>query len=232
MGSGVMDDGQRAVVVRPPAASARVEVGAVTVLMKSNLWISWARIAITHEREAHLARAHLEDAFAASGDAEGLRAEMEAGLVTVVAVYFAFDALHADIAPLVGRSLDARAGRGRAWGYMLDTFRHATGRAGRWQRDLEWLVVLRDDAVHFRGELREPVPHPSLPTHVAAQVGDFSSEACTQAVDFLMRVFGDLLQDPDDELASAVREWATAHAHVIDDLEALRGPRAGGLVRP
>jgi hypothetical protein len=136
-------------------------------------------------------------------------------------VAFAIDAIHADVAPLVGRNADSRTGRGKAWGYQLVTFSTALPTvAPRWQSEMKWLAMIRRAAVHPQPVFHEPRPHPELPTKVAEEYRMFSSESATRAVDFLMTVFRSLfLGSVGDDRVLA---WGRESKDICAGLEAIR----------
>jgi hypothetical protein len=212
-------------VTEPASADARAHAGvasgsgtayAPTISVKSSLWNNWAPIAIAHSREAR----HHRDQWKA-GSLRDIQPEMHASMVAVTAVAFAIEALHADVAALVGRNPDARSGRGRQRGYVLDTFRTATPAARIWQKDLEWLFGLRDTAVHFHGEQHEPVWHAGLETNIAKENVAFSVESAERAVAFLMAIFAAIF-GPDRQCPTPLAAWGAARSHVLAELDALR----------
>ena len=196
-------------------AYASIAVSPPTISVKSNLWFNWAQIALAHAREA---RGHRDQWRA--GSLTNILPEMHASMIAITAVAFAIEALHDDVAPLVGRDPDARSGRGRQWAYVLATFRSATPAARNWQQEMEWLVRLRDTAVHFHGEAHEPVWHAGLETNIARENVAFSAESTERAVNFLRAVFTAFFV-PDQQCDPAVAAWGTARAHVLGELEAL-----------
>jgi hypothetical protein len=213
---GMTERARADVKVHAGVASGSATAYAPTISVKSNLWINWAQIAIVHAREA---REHRDQSKA--GSLKNILPEMHASMVAVTAVAFAIEALHDDVAPLVGRNPDARSGRGRQWAYVLATFCSATPAARNWQQEMEWLVSLRDTAVHFHGESHEPVWHAGLETNIARENVDFSVESSERAVNFLLAIFTAFFV-PDQQCDPAVTAWGTAHAHVLGELEALR----------
>jgi len=104
---------------------------------------------------------------------------------------------------------------------VLETFRSVTPAARKWQREMEWLVRLRDTAVHFHGEAHEPVWHAGLETNIARENVAFSVESAERAADFLLVIFAAIFV-PDQQCDPAVAAWGTARAHVLGELEALR----------
>lgn len=183
--------------------------------LKSNLWSNWSHIAVDHARSAHGSRDRLIPDWPKNADA--IVGETNSALVAITAVAFAIEALHSDIAPLVGRDPDARTGKGgKQWGYVLETFRQAVRSAGTWQTDLDWLTGLRDDAVHFIGLNNPPEPHPAVPTNVAREHLRYSVENVDRAMRFLLTVWRGLFEDAK---AESVKAWASDRPHVWQEFK-------------
>jgi hypothetical protein len=199
------------------------------VLVKTNLWFNWAMIAVQHEQMAITARGELKLEFTLRSGSRDIRQEMHPAMVALVACALAFDALHADLAPLVNRNPDPRqkCGRRRQWEYMLDTIKIGLPEAANWSDELAWLIEQRDNAVHFKGALVEPVRHPDLPTSVPPENLQFSKESAGRAVDLLLRILAGLMVGSDP--GTHFGEWGRARRHVIAELEAARTrtPRDG-----
>jgi hypothetical protein len=81
------------VSVTPQPIRVTVEVPPVRILMRTHLWISWARIAIQHETMAKEARQELEQAAPENRDGYMLQREADAALVAICAAAFALEAL-------------------------------------------------------------------------------------------------------------------------------------------
>lgn len=196
------------------------------VLMKSNLWSNWSHIAIDHGRAAREFRVRLVREWEDSKNVSAMVEETNAALVAITAVAFAIEAFHSDIAPLVGRDPDARSGKGdKQWGHVLATFREAVRSAGGWQRDLEWLTGLRNDAVHFIGLNNPPEPHPAIPTNVAREHVRFSVESADHAIQFLLTVWRGLFEDAK---VNPVLVWADGRTHLWTEFAKYAAGREGG----
>lgn len=205
------------ITVTPKPATLRLAAFAPTILLKSNVWYNWAQIAITHEAESLASR---EDWH--TGRHQNILPEFHASLVTAVAVAFFFDALHAEIAPLLKREADRRG-----WGYMRETFAVACSPPNGWQPDFEWLFrELRPHAVHSRPEQHEPLWHDALKTNLARENHDFSTESCTRAVDLMMGILGALFAG-ERAVDPAVRQWSADRRHILNELEKLRDASQG-----
>lgn len=213
-------DRNEVITISPDPVSIRLSVLAPTVLMKTNLWYNWARIAVEHEREAVAAREELKRVWTLPGASRNILTEMHPSMVAIVACALAFDALHADVAPIVGRNPDPRGKGQRQWVYMLDTFKVALPEAAKWHADLSWLIDQRDNAVHFQATTQEPVPHPELPTNVSPQNVEFSRETASRAVDLLFRIFGGVFAD--SQADSPLAQWGRDRRHVLAELAQLR----------
>ena len=213
-------DTEEGITISPEPVALRLTVHAPTVLMKTNLWNNWARIAIEHEGEAIAAREELKRVWSMPHASRDILTEMHPAMVCIVACALAFDALHADVAPIVGRDPDPRRKGQRQRVYMLETFKVALPTAAKWHAELSWLVSQRDNAVHFRGLNQEPVPHPELPTNVSPQNVEFSRETATRAVNLLFRILGAVSGGPESD--SPLAKWGHDRRHVLAELERLR----------
>lgn len=213
-------DPKAGITISPAPASLRLNALGPTVLLKTNLWYNWARIAVEHEREAVAAREELKRVWTLPNASRGILSEMHPSMVAIVACALAFDALHADVALIVGRDPDPRRKGQRQWLYMLDTFKVAIPAAAKWHAELSWLISQRDNAVHFQASSEEPVPHPELPTSVSPQNVEFSRETATRAVDLLFRIFFGVFAGAESD--SSLANWGHDRRHVMDELDALR----------
>lgn len=213
-------DPDEAITITPGPASARLTAFAPSVLIRTNLWYNWARIAVEHEREAVEARAELKRVWKLPNASRDILTEMHPSMVAIVSCALAFDALHADVAPIVGRDPDPRRKGQRQWLYMLDTFKVAIPAAANWHAGLSWLIEQRDSAVHFQASTDEPVPHPELPTSVSPQNVEFSRETASRAVDLLFRIFGAVFAGLESDSPLAL--WGRERSHVLAALAQLR----------
>ena len=213
-------DPTEGITISPAPVSLTLSVPAPRVLMKTNLWYNWARIAVEHEREAVAAREELKRVWTLPHASRDILTEMHPSMVAIVACALAFDALHADVAPIVGRDHDPRGKGQRQWVYMLDTFKVAIPAAAKWHAELSWLIEQRDNAVHFQASTEEPVPHPELPTSVSPQNVEFSRETATRAVDLLFRIFGAVFAGLESDSPLAL--WGRERNHVLAELAQLR----------
>ena len=183
------------------------------VSLKSNFWSNWSYIAVDHARTARVEREALLTAWAGEPkDTTPMVAETNASLVAIGAVAFAIEVFHADLAPLADRSADIRVARGKQRGYLLDTFRHNLTAANRWQKDLNFVFDLRDDAVHFMGINNPPEMHPAIPTNVAREHITFSVKSAERSVAFLVRVWRDIFAG---SVGSPFEAWAKDRQHVL-----------------
>lgn len=196
------------------------------VRIKTNLWYQWTRIAIENERHAHRARAQLLESWARASDTSPMTEETAYAMVAVVACAHALDALHADVAPLVGRKPDVRdqytgaKRRPRAAVYMFHTFRDAFPEARRWEAGWLEVFALRDNAVHFRGGFDAPTPHPAIAVRTSAENTTFTSESARAAVDLLVRVIRVTLSP--NATVPALSAWGRGLLPTAAELASLR----------
>ncbi len=213
-------DPKAGITISPAPASLRLNVLAPTVLLKTNLWYNWARIAVEHDREAVAAREELKRVWTLPTPPGTSFRRCNPSMVAIVACALAFDALHADVAAIVGRDPDPRGKGQRQWVYMLDTFKVAIPEAAKWHAELSWLIEQRDNVVHFQGSTEQPVPHPELPTNVSPQNIEFSRETASRAVNLLFVIFRAVFAGAESD--SPLANWGHDRRHVIDELDALR----------
>lgn len=151
-------DPNEAITITPEPASLRLTAFAPSVLIRTNLWYNWARIAVEHERDALEARAELKRVWKLPNASRDILTEMHPSMVAIVSCALAFDALHADVAPIVGRDPDPRRKGQRQWLYMLDTFKVAIPAAAKWHAELSWLIEQRDMPFTSRRQPRSRFP--------------------------------------------------------------------------
>lgn len=211
--------------VTPQPIRATVEVPPVRILMRTHLWISWARIAIQHETMAKEAWQELEQAAPENRDGYMLQREADAALVAICAAAFALEALTRELDDLVTLPPATLAAWQRnpppADRHVLELVKLSVdprGLVAMWTRELAWLFGVRGGAVHYEG-INEPTqPHPVGMNVSAAQV-TYSPENATRAVDLLLGI----LERCSDRPKPPVREWSSGTRHAVDELVGRRG---------
>jgi hypothetical protein len=202
---------------------SRAVVFAPTLTIRTHLWIAWAHIAIHHEQFAREARQRAE---AAPSVGDALTQEFHASMVSITAVGHCLDALFGAIADFAVPETTRRAwtkNRTRRRGPVLEAIKagfdvgsHANG----WASEFAWLWDLRDKAVHFDEESREPVPHP-LGSNTSPEQAMYSAEAATRAVDLLLDVLVTCTRSPRVKNEGAVG-WASGMRATVAELLSIR----------
>ena len=203
--------------VSPPTLNAEAQVlPGAAIHMKSNMWLHWGHIAAENEARAISARAALVNEWGKQPPNSLMQTEMEASLVTVTAVACTIDAIHYEVANLIGRDPDTRRKKDAdgntmaAWSVQMQTFVQAMGEmAVEWADEMERLADLRNKhAVHPKPISQASAPHPGVPTNVQFQFALFTSEEATRAMDFLVRVY-----------EAIMGSW---HADKVEELKGMR----------
>jgi hypothetical protein len=192
----------------------------VQIKIRTHLWIAWAKVAIDHEAIARRERDAAEQVAQSESHqpAVYLEREWHAAMVAVCAASFAVDALYGavhDLAEALPKQPEDRRTARR--GQILETLKRVfiIGKvATAWNKDLKWLLRLRDGAVHFGEESRDPVPHP-LGRSTASELADYSVENAERAVSLVLQMLDTCARSPrppktdSPELSDAeqARQW-------------------------
>jgi hypothetical protein len=209
---------------QPAMAAATAE--AVSIKMRTHLWISWARIALKHEVAAHAARQQ-----AGAGQLSMLEQETDASLEGICAAAFALEALSRELAELGavpqttvdGWRQKRRDGQGPSAADMTlevlaQTF-DTRGLYSRWRGELEWLFAMRDSSVHYEGLRFEPPTLHPLGINISPVQAAYSAENTTRAVDLLLGI----LERCRDRPKPPARNWSQSMRAAINDLIGRRG---------
>jgi hypothetical protein len=197
----------------------------LSVLMRTHVWISWARIAVKHETAAWEARRAMDRPGAEQSSL--LLEEADASLDGICASAFALEALSRELVPLGAipqptvekwRQQEDRPKAENVALEVLSQICDARGLVGHWRTELEWLFEMRDSSVHYEGLFEPPKLH-SLGMNVAPAQADYSAENTRRAVDLL---FGILERCRDSPKAPA-KQWVQDMRGAIDQLVSRRG---------
>lgn len=190
-----------------------------SILITSNLWASWLRVAIEHFGAARRARSMAASAQPSDQASAWMSREFEAAIVAVSASAHSLDALYGStVIPQAVRDQWRSTGTKRhgkireALKQVFDTGAMNT----RWVAEFEWLFDLRDAALHAEEKPRPPVPHP-LGTNTAQENVDYSVESAERALDLAMSVLGWCVDHPRKSLPDAV-SWASLHQPTLAKL--------------
>lgn len=208
--------------VHAQAAIAVATVGTASILITSNLWYSWMKVAIEHMQMARAARAAAAAPGIPSNEVSTwMSREFQASLVAVSASAHALDALYGStVIPQAVR--DMWKGKGtKRHGKIREALKQVfdTGQVNtKWVADFDWLFDLRDAALHAEEKPRPPVPHP-LGTNTARENVDYSIESAGQAVDLAVSVLKWCVDHPRPNVTDAVA-WAGANQASVQELAA------------
>lgn len=224
-----MDKKENGVKVAMPPVVARVEAPTPGIVITVHMWITWAELAIEHERESLEARQHLMDAHAAGeGVAEALGRETAESLIAVCSAAFAMEALLVAWARLVmdaatvakwessaGRRRGMTARTGEVLKRAVKDTMIAQSLKGRW----DIVFTRRGNAVHFGEAPGVPVPHPAAGIGNVASIHlEYSEETATEAVGLLMET----LHEIDSARRPEMQGWIDAMSPAIEQLQAKR----------
>lgn len=166
-------------------------------LVRVSLWLDWGLVAVEHEGETHRARERIVDLLPRDQIAamSAMKVEFRSAMVAVTAASHSIDAIYSAVRPYVpvGREIrDAWLANGtRRSSRIFETVKHGfdIGAEGsKLATDLHWLFEIRDQAVHFQEDDRDPVPHPVIAANAAPEDVMFSSESAQRSVDLLVQI--------------------------------------------
>jgi hypothetical protein len=191
-----------------------------SILITTNLWLTWMRIAIDRAQAARHARIEAAKDRLNNETAEWMRIEFEASVVAVAASAHALDALYGStVIPPAVRAQWVTKGT-RRHGKIREALKQVfvTGAVNsQWVTEFEWLFDLRDAAAHAEESPKPPVPHP-LGTNTAPEQVDYSTESATKAVELTLSVLRWCVDHPRQNLADAA-QWAEVNKPTVVKLE-------------
>jgi hypothetical protein len=187
-------------VVSAAPLQVRVSVLPVQIKIRTHFWIAWAKVAIDHEAVARRERDAAEQVAQSESHQRAVYLEREwhAAMVAVCAAAFAVDALYGAVCDLVGILPEQPEERRGRRGQILETLKRGfiIGKvATAWNKELKWLLGLRDTAVHFGEGSRDPVPHP-LGMSTAPELANYSVENAERAVSFALQMLDTCTRSP------------------------------------
>jgi hypothetical protein len=198
---------------------------ALSVLMRTHLWISWARIALKHEATARAIRQAMEQPRAEQSSL--LLQEADASLDGICAAAFSLEALSRELVSLgaIPRSTmekwrqqeDRPKAENVALEVLSQTF-DAKGLVSIWRDELDWLFEMRDSSVHYEGLFEPPRLHP-LGMNVSPTQVAYSAENVTRAVDLLLSI----LERCRDKPKLPAKQWSQDMRGAITELTDRRG---------
>jgi hypothetical protein len=220
-------------VIRSRGVPSAEQAGSLSIQIRTHLWVSWARVAITHEAVALAARKPAQQPGANLSLV--LEREGDAGLVGICAAAFALEALSRELEelgllPAATVAAWGTMGRPDAAAATLEVLKVSVdpkGMVNLWKQELSWLFQIRGASVHYQGSFQPPQPHP-LGTNVAPSQITYSAENTTRAVDLLLGI----LEQCRDRPKPGARQWSQEAQGIITQLIGSRGqgPQLRGRV--
>jgi hypothetical protein len=193
---GTTEGSSENVVIRPPVATARA-TASVSIAVASNLWITWAAIAIEEASAARQARTAIVQAYT-PGDPVDTAPETKAALKAIGAASFALDALgnvlQASGVPKPSKAQAAAhcppAEKRNRGDWVSAWIEAAFDDAPKLQltRELHDLFELRHGGVHHRVVMKPPTTHP-LGFQTTEETVTYTTEEADQHVHILFRIF-------------------------------------------
>ncbi len=204
------------VILNVPTATAVAAAGAVSIATGSNLWLTWAGIAIEEARAAQVARTALKAEVNQSADPTSIPAELRAVLKSIGAASFALDGLalyiESKLTPgvepaksTVGTYLPAGekptcgdwVARWLEVGLGVDPVLKAAG------PELHDLFALRNGAVHHHVAMKPPSRHP-LGLSTTEDVAKYTTELADRYAKLMVStvVVMDAAPSPDPGVAA------------------------------
>jgi hypothetical protein len=193
--------------------SSGVNMAAPGILMGTEFWLLWGRIAISEAQKAMHARARWTAGTDSSEVSAGREEEINSGVVAVCAAAFSVESLVLVIADKVMPPHVAAAWRSqdRTTAFesrLRETLKHSVALP---VKDVELLVddfsstiEKRGRAVHYFSELEPPVPHPAGGLSTQASV-DYSSGEAAASLHAMRSIYRALASSP----KPAAKAWVT-----------------------
>lgn len=196
-------------------AIAHADAPAPTIVVTAHMWITWAELAIEHERKAKAARQAMLGLHAKGENfAPEMGRETAEGLLAVCSAAFAMDALVNVWMQLVidqatlAKWMAPNGKKGKT-GQVEQVLRRSCGDSKKAiNLNDRWKVVFaqRGGAVHFFEKPGPTMPHPSGITNAAEVHVTYGQENATAAVDLLIETLSEVVSTSKPDLASWVAE--------------------------
>ena len=198
----------------------------ITVELAYDLWPLWLRIAIEHERTAHLARQRLMNLTEEQESVRGnvMEDETAAGMVAISSASFSIDAFYGSVKSRIDNPPPVGT-RSRRYAIVAETLKRAfpmSQKASNQLREsLREAFRFRDMTVHPTGEFRGAQRHPVIPVGVAVPHVAFRLENARALVTLALGLVEQCSARPNPRQKSLV-EWCAALPDRIAELKALR----------
>jgi hypothetical protein len=212
-------------VVAPPATVAAVSmVSSVTLLVSHEMWSTWTRLAIGHERDARMARAE----GLKSGVPDAYAPEFQSALQAVTQAAFALDGWYGATHAVLYHGRERRARAAMSGGQLLESLRLAIGEktleSGSLWEDVAWLLPSRGAAVHHEPKATTGSKHPLASGVVPEEYALFKAEGAGRAINMVRAVFEGCLTTP----TPALRSWSERASGLLSELLDMMPPLQRG----
>jgi hypothetical protein len=206
-------------VIHPQGIPAPTQPPGLSIQIRTHLWVSWARVAITHEAVALAARKPAQQP--GTNLSLVLEQEGDAGLVGICAAAFALEALSRELEELnllPAAILAKWANKSpKMREKTMEVLKATVGVTNLWGRELRWLFRIRGESVHYTGSFQAPQPHP-FGTNAPSQI-TYRAENTTRAVNLLLGI----LERCRDKPKPGARQWSQEAQGIITQLIGSRG---------
>ncbi len=207
---------------------ARAHVPTPGILLSTEFWLVWGRIARREERAAAEARASWTAATDSTDESNGRSAELYAGLTAICAAAFSIEALVLTLTEQVmPQQVAAKwlsSDRPPAFEKrLLETSKQAIAQSGKQVDELvsrfHSVIEKRGHAVHNLSVLEPPVPHPAGGLSTLAS-RDYSAEEAADAVDRMSSIYRALVEAPKPKATV----WVNMQQLGLRELAGMTGP--------
>lgn len=171
----------------------------VSIQIKHSLWMTWAGIAIDHEREAWRVRVEPGSSLQPG---QRIDDELKSALQAITAAALAIDALYGAVKDLIAVPPVTRTAwecnRTSRHSRILETLKGGldVGELGSiWAKELDWLFEVRGGAVHYQETFGDVVSHPIV-GDAAPIYATYAPEEARRAVDLMLGVLGAAADKP------------------------------------
>jgi hypothetical protein len=210
-------------VATPATVAAVAMVPSVTLLVSHEMWSTWTRLAIGHERDARMARAE----GLKSGAPDAYAPEFQSALQAVTQAAFALDGWYGATHAVLYNGRE-RPRAGMSGGQLLESLQRAIGKktldSGTLREDVTWLFPSRGAAVHHEPRATTGSKHPLASGIVPEEYALFKAEAAGRAINMVRAVFEGCRATP----TLALRAWSEQAGGLLSELLDMMSPRQRG----
>jgi hypothetical protein len=224
------DSELRGVQAHPAPAAAQASAPGLSIEIAVHMWITWAELAIEHNRESLIARKSMMREYAKGGNyAVALGRETGEAVLAICSASFAMDALinvwaRLVMEPAVVAKWESPGAKGpKIASRALEVFKRlvkdaavASDLAQRW----EVVFAQRNDVVHFAEEPGSPVPHPAGIGNTAEVNTVYCQENAAVAVDLLIATLAAITSAAKPKLRKWVADFSPTLEQLLDKRKA------------